>query len=99
MSDQFITLLIQVPLVGIFAWFVLHSTRQNQDFMNKRDEAWTTMMKDQNTQWRTTMDEMKKTLNELAKQVKRNTSAVLISARRGDTGEIAKDVLVEIQGE
>lgn len=40
MESTYISLLIQVPLVGMFIWFTL---RQNKDFldaMEKRDEQW-----------------------------------------------------------
>ena len=38
--ESYVSLLIQVPLVGMFIWFTL---RQNKDFltaMEKRDEQW-----------------------------------------------------------
>ncbi len=40
MENSYISLLIQIPLVGIFVWY---SSRQNKDFLDamaKRDEQW-----------------------------------------------------------
>lgn len=39
MSEQWISLLIQVPLVGVFIWFALTNQKQFMDALDKRDEA------------------------------------------------------------
>jgi len=35
-----VSLLVQVPLVGVFIWFTLKMIRLNQDAQAKRDEAY-----------------------------------------------------------
>jgi len=45
-NSSYISLLVQVPLVGMFIWFTL---RQSKDFlsaMEKRDEQWRIFLKD-----------------------------------------------------
>lgn len=39
MSEQLISLLIQVPLVGVFIWFALQNQREFMKALDKRDEA------------------------------------------------------------
>lgn len=46
MESSYISLLIQIPLVGIFVWY---SSRQNKDFldaMEKRDAQWRTFLQE-----------------------------------------------------
>ena len=38
--ESWISLLIQVPLVGIFVWFTLQITRNFQASQEKRDQEW-----------------------------------------------------------
>jgi Na+/phosphate symporter len=44
--ENYIGLLIQVPLVGIFVWFALSLIKQFNESMNKRDEAWREFLKE-----------------------------------------------------
>jgi len=37
---SWVSLLVQVPLVGVFIWFTLKMIRLNQDAQAKRDEAY-----------------------------------------------------------
>lgn len=37
---SWVSLLVQVPLVGVFIWFTLRLTKMNQDAQAKRDEAY-----------------------------------------------------------
>jgi hypothetical protein len=39
-SPEWIGLLVQIPIVGIFAWFVIYRDRQYQDAQRERDEQW-----------------------------------------------------------
>ena len=39
MSDTWVNLLIQVPLVGVFIWFALTNQREFMAALDKRDEA------------------------------------------------------------
>jgi Na+/phosphate symporter len=46
-AESYISLLMQIPLVGMFIWFTI---RQNHDFlsaMEKRDEQWRVFLKAQ----------------------------------------------------
>lgn len=39
MTDQWITLLVQVPLVGVFVWYSLTSNAKFIESLDKRDQA------------------------------------------------------------
>lgn len=47
MDASWINLLIQIPLVGIFIWFVLEQDKRAADADNKRDERWREFLKEQ----------------------------------------------------
>jgi hypothetical protein len=38
--EAWVSLLIQVPLVGVFIWYSLEQQKRNQASMDKRDEAY-----------------------------------------------------------
>lgn len=44
---DYIGLLIQVPLVGIFVWFALQLVRLFNDTITKRDDAWRVFLEQQ----------------------------------------------------
>lgn len=46
-TDAWVSLLIQVPLVGIFIWFTLKLNEQNQTAATKRDDEWRGFLKEQ----------------------------------------------------
>lgn len=46
-TDAWVSLLIQVPLVGIFIWFTLKLNEQNQVASTKRDDEWRDFLKEQ----------------------------------------------------
>ena len=45
--DAAVSLLVQVPLVGIFVWFTLRVMRQNQESSEKRDGEWRDFLREQ----------------------------------------------------
>jgi Na+/phosphate symporter len=45
--DAVVSLLIQVPLVGIFVWFTLSVMKQNQLSSEKRDGEWRDFLREQ----------------------------------------------------
>jgi len=45
--EQYIGLLIQVPLVGIFVWFSLAMIKLFTDLIDRRDKAWQEFLKQQ----------------------------------------------------
>lgn len=49
-AEPYISLLIQVPLVGIFVWFTLKIIRVFMDFLKSRDESWQTFLDQQRKQ-------------------------------------------------
>ena len=62
-AEGYISLLVQIPLVGMFIWFTL---RQNHDFltaMEKRDEQWRIFLKAQT-------DSMSTAISRIAEEVK-----------------------------
>jgi len=44
--EPYISLLIQVPLVGIFVWFAQNMIKQFNDSIDKRDSAWREFLKE-----------------------------------------------------
>jgi len=92
--ENYISLLIQIPLVGIFVWFVRDMTTKTTDFIDKRDAQWRDIIRSQTG-----------AMNDLAYQVSRNT-AILIAMYRNDTkddtatklvNEILQDVKAKVE--
>lgn len=48
--DAYISLLIQIPLVGIFVWFTLKIIKTFMDFLEKRDASWQAFLDNQRKQ-------------------------------------------------
>lgn len=83
-----IALLIQIPIVAAFMWYTTHMAHEFQAFIDKRDE-----------QWQKNIERMACSIDDMSAQLQRNTAALLLSARKGSTGEISKQVLRQIGGE
>jgi len=47
MTDSYISLLIQIPLVGIFVWFSLRLISIFMASLEKRDEQWRVFLEEQ----------------------------------------------------
>ena len=48
--NSFISLLIQIPLVGIFVWFVLERDKRMESSAIKRDADWRAFLREQREQ-------------------------------------------------
>jgi len=71
-SDAWVSLLIQVPLVGIFIWFTLKLNEQNIQAVNKRDMEWRDFLKEQREQ-------SNAGLGRLAEELKENTQGLAVA--------------------
>jgi hypothetical protein len=49
-AEAWVSLLIQVPLVGIFVWFTLQLTKNYQSSQEKRDTEWRDFLREQREQ-------------------------------------------------
>lgn len=47
LSDPVVSLLIQIPLVGIFVWFTLQTQKQAAAAQDKRDTEWRIFLREQ----------------------------------------------------
>jgi Tfp pilus assembly protein PilO len=50
MPDPIINLLIQIPLVGIFIWFILERDKRSDAQQKERDQQWREFLKEQREQ-------------------------------------------------
>jgi hypothetical protein len=50
MPESVINLLIQIPLVGIFIWFILERDKRSDVKQLERDEQWREFLKEQRAQ-------------------------------------------------
>ena len=91
MPEYAINLLLQIPLVGIFAWFVL-----------QRDAEWRLFLENMQRQNQIMLDEITNALERTARQLAKNTVAILIHDTTvrgvnpealGDADELLKRVL------
>ena len=58
MNTDFISLLIQIPLVGIFVWFTLRLSADYRNDTTRRDEQWQRFIEQQNELWRNFIREL-----------------------------------------
>jgi hypothetical protein len=63
---EFVNLLMQIPLVGIFVWFTLKMLEIQEKANQERDEQWRRFLQDQAEQYN-------KGLARIAEEVKENT--------------------------
>ena len=64
MNDQYISLLVQVPLVGIFIYFTLRLISIFNATIEKRDDAWQTAIEKRDQEWRIFLSEQRTASNE-----------------------------------
>lgn len=67
--NEYIGLLIQIPLVGIFVWFTL---RQNKDFLNameQRDAQWREFLKSHTDSSNAAISRIAEEVKNLAREV------------------------------
>lgn len=80
-----VSLLIQIPLVGIFIWFVITMTGKMTEFVDKRDQ-----------QWREIISSQTQVLNDLSYQVSRNTAILLLLYQSEGKDDTARNLINEI---
>lgn len=47
MTGDYLSLLLQIPLVGIFVWFVLRLNEKNQTAQDRRDAEWREFLREE----------------------------------------------------
>lgn len=52
MAAEYINLLVQVPLIGIFVWFSLRLSADYRADSERRDKQWQSFIEQQNQLWR-----------------------------------------------
>jgi hypothetical protein len=57
-NSDLISLLIQIPLVGIFVWFALRLSADYRTDTARRDEQWQRFIEQQNELWRNFIREL-----------------------------------------
>lgn len=58
MDSNLISLLVQIPLVGIFVWFTLRMSSDYRADTNRRDDQWQKFIEQQNEVWRNFIREL-----------------------------------------
>jgi len=58
MDPNLISLLVQIPLVGIFVWFTLRMSADYRADTNRRDDQWQKFIEQQNELWRNFIREL-----------------------------------------
>jgi hypothetical protein len=86
MSDNMIAILIQIPIVAAFMWYTMRMAREFQEYVASRDVA-----------WQETVEKLSEAIDRISTQLQRNTAAILLSARKGNTDQISKVVLDELR--
>ncbi len=69
MPEYAISLLVQIPLVGIFVWFTLEIMKRQERSNDRRDDQWREFLKDQAEQYNSA-------ISRIAEEVKANTSVL-----------------------
>ena len=96
------SILIQLPIVGLFAWYVLHSNKQNREWLDH-------LLANQDTRHKVTIDLFEKILERmdirqnqmadrveiLTQQLAINTSTVNESMRLGEIKETLEKLVLD----
>lgn len=69
MPEYAVSLLVQIPLVGIFVWFTLEIMKRQERSNDRRDDQWREFLKDQAEQYNSA-------ISRIAEEVKANTSVL-----------------------
>ena len=84
MPSEYINLLIQIPLVGIFVWFALRLSADYRADAEKRDKQWQTFIDQQNELWRSFIKDL----------VERSSSADdIVSQRLAELATVIRSLL------
>ena len=78
MPDTVINLLIQLPLVGIFVFFILEWSRRNDHAVSRRDEEWRDFLKEERAHRAEAISRLAEEIKSVAQQV--NQMSGLLSA-------------------
>ena len=77
-----VNLLAQVPLVGIFVWFVLKTGDRNQAAQEKRDEQWRIFLQQQSDTHAKSVGRLAEEIKELSKQTHGLTQVLIAHDKR-----------------
>lgn len=90
--QEWINLLIQVPLVAAFMWFVLKMLEHQQKATDKRDEEWRKFLEEQGRQYSEGLKELAQTVKELSAHMQEHDEAMrgAVSRMNGVVSERAK---------
>ena len=77
MQFDLFNLLAQVPLVGIFIWFVLKRDKQFQDSLFKRDRQWQDYLRERNGREEKALTAMTDQLKGMGDKLQRHTESIL----------------------
>lgn len=69
MPEYAVSLLVQIPLVGIFVWFTLEIMKRQERSDEKRDEQWRGFLREQAKSYSSA-------LGRVAEEVKENTAEI-----------------------
>lgn len=76
--ESVINLLVQVPLVGIFVWFILQRDKQTAESEKRRDEQWRDFLREERELRATSIGRLAEELKSIGQEVARVT-ALLVS--------------------
>jgi uncharacterized membrane protein len=74
MPDSVISLLIQVPIVGIFVWFILTWTKRLDKKAGERDQQWMEFLREERDQRKEFLREEREKNRELLKEEREKRS-------------------------
>lgn len=73
-TGDYLGLLIQVPLVGVFIWFALRLVSMFLDSLEKRDLQWQNFLKEQREATNTSMSNLAARLGDEMKEISKEVS-------------------------
>lgn len=78
MPESVINLLVQVPLVGIFVWFILQRDKQTAASEQKRDDQWRDFLREEREMRADTTSRLAEEIKQIGQEVAR-VAALLAS--------------------
>lgn len=82
MTDAVINLLIQIPLVGIFIWFILERDKRSDVKQLERDQQWREFLKEQREQNNAAIARLAEEIKKIAQQVSHLDDAISLRRKR-----------------
>lgn len=90
MDAQILSVLVQVPFLAAFIWYSLQMLRE----MRTRDQQWGAYLEKQTA----AIEAMREAMEAMARQIDRNTAAIILAAVGNEQGVPIADALGALRG-